>query len=328
MSPRFALLWPGPARITLVMLAVIPAAMAYPWPSTRDRWLLGVAAAVLVVLLGRWRGLYLTTIVGRRAAMSRQRSGKHADQRYGPDVRATALLRVVPPVAGPGLLPLSLIAGYLNRYGLRAHSIRITSRDTRSAEAAGRDTWIGLTLSAAENLAALQARSSRIPLAETAEVAARRLADHLRESGWATANIESAEVPMLFGADAAQSWDGLTDGEHGHIAAYQVDVDHTLSDTLADVWAYGAPETWTVLEITGAADRRTVAAGCALRTRKPPVTAGPLPGLVAQAGNHRRALQVLHPLSGVDLQGHTEFSADDLAALRWPAAQPAPVSRT
>lgn len=311
-----------------MLLAVIPAAMAYPWPSTRDRWLLGVAVAVLLVLLGRWRGMYLTTTAGRRVAMARQRPGKHAGQRSGPDVRTTALLRVVPPDAGPGMLPVSLIAGYLDRYGLRAHSIRITSRDTRSAAAAARDTWIGLTFSAAENLAALQGRSSRIPLAETAEVAARRLADHLRESGWAAAGIESGEVPALFGANAMQSWDGLTDRENGHIAAYRVDVDQALPDTLADVWAYGAPETWTVLEITGAGDGRAVAVGCALRTRKPPVGAGPLPGLTAQGGNHRWALQVLHPLSGVDMDGHTELSADDIAELRWPAAQPAPVSRT
>ena len=31
------------ARITLALLFIIPAGMAYPWPSTRDRWLLGVA---------------------------------------------------------------------------------------------------------------------------------------------------------------------------------------------------------------------------------------------------------------------------------------------
>ena len=79
------------------------------------------------------------------------------------------------------MLPLPLIAGYLDRYGIRADKVRITSRDNASG---ARETWIGLTISAVDNLVALQARSARIPLHETAQVAARRLADHLREIGW------------------------------------------------------------------------------------------------------------------------------------------------
>lgn len=60
------------------------------------------------------------------------------------------------------VLPLPLIAGYLDRYGIRADKIRITSRDNAS-DASRRETWIGLTLSAPENLAALRAarRGSR-----------------------------------------------------------------------------------------------------------------------------------------------------------------------
>ena len=41
-----------------------------------------------------------------------------------------------------------------------------------------------MTLGVAENLAVLRARPPRIPLRDTAEVAGRRLADHLRETGW------------------------------------------------------------------------------------------------------------------------------------------------
>ncbi|MGH3523767.1 MAG: type VII secretion protein EccE, partial [Mycobacterium sp.] len=238
--------WPGPGRITLVLLAVVPAVMAYPWPSTRDRWVLGVAVAVTIVLLGWWRGLHFTTILRRGAAMLRHRRGAQTGLWQGPDVRTAALLRVVPSAADPGVLPLPLIAEYLNRYGLRADSIRVTSRDTRSvADVPQRDTWIGLTLSAAENLAALQARSPQIPLHETAEVAARRLADHLREMGWEVTGAGPDDVPELFGATARESWRAVTDGSADYVAAYRVSVDRMLPDTLAEIWAYGAREAWT-----------------------------------------------------------------------------------
>jgi type VII secretion protein EccE len=317
--------WPGPGRITLVLLAVVPAVMAHPWSSSRDRWLLGVAVAVLIVLLGWWRGLLFTTILRRGAAMLRHRRAVQTGRRC-PDVRTTALLRVLPSAADPGVLPLPLIAGYLNRYGLRADTIRVTSRDTCSeTDEPQRDTWIGLTLSAAENLPVLQARSPQIPLQETAEVAARRLADHLREAGWEAAPAGPDDIPQLFTSSARETWHGVWEGTAGYVAAYRISVDHTLNDTLAQIWgygawAYGAQETWTAVEIAGTPDRRTVAAGCALRTDERPAGAGPLPGLIGQHGNHRPALWALHPLSGQHLDGHTELSADDIAALHWPTA--------
>jgi type VII secretion protein EccE len=62
----------------------------------------------------------------------------------------TVLLRIDP--SEPAVLPLRLIAGYLDRYGIRCDKVRITSRDT----AGNRTTWVGLTLGAADNLAALR----------------------------------------------------------------------------------------------------------------------------------------------------------------------------
>ncbi|OOK69672.1 ESX-3 secretion system EccE3 domain protein [Mycobacterium kansasii] len=85
---------PGAGRIVVALLAMVPAAMAYPWQSTRDYWLIGIAAVVVIVLFGWWRGLHFTTIVRRRLAMMRRR-------RSGTDpateVRTTALLRIGPP---------------------------------------------------------------------------------------------------------------------------------------------------------------------------------------------------------------------------------------
>jgi type VII secretion protein EccE len=229
-------------------------------------------------------------------------------------------LRVVPSATDPDLLPLPLIADYLDRYGLRADTVRITSRDTGVGTTfAARDTWIGLTFSAAANLAALQARSVQMPLRETAEVAARRLADHLREIGWETTTAGPDEVPELCGATARETWRGLTDEAGDYVAAYRVAVDDQLPDTLAQIWAHGAREIWTAVEIAGAADHRTVAAGCAIRTGDRPAGTGPLPGLTPEHGNHRAALRALHPLSALRLPEHSELSAGVIAALRWPA---------
>ncbi|BBX99224.1 type VII secretion protein EccE [Mycobacterium lacus] len=308
--------WPGTERITLALLAVLPGVMAYPWRSTRDQWVLGVAACVVVVLLGWWRGLYLTTILRRRVAVARRHRKSASEASI--DVKTTALLRVWPLVPDAHALPLPLIAGYLNRYGIRAQKIRITNRDI------GTDvweTWIGLTVSAVDNLAALQARSPRIPLHQTTEVAARRLADHLREVGWAASVAGPDDVPPLVARSARETWRGVlrevSKGSGDYVAAYRITVDDALSDTLAAIRSYPARETWTALEIADGHAGRTLAAACAFRTGERHRGAGPLAGLIPQHGNHRTALMTLNPLSTQRLDGHTGVPGDLLARLRW-----------
>jgi ESX secretion system protein EccE len=313
---------PPTGRLTLVALAVVAGALGFPWHSARERWVLGIAVAVVIVVLARWRGLPVTTILRRRVAMRHPKRGVRPASGGGTDERATAILRVAPPVSGPDVLPLPLIAGYADRYGLRAEAIRITSRDTATdAGAPQRQTWIGLTLSAADNLAALQARSPQIPLHQTAEVAARRLADHLRESGWAASIADADEIPELYGRPVRETWRGVSQGDADYIAAYQVKVDTALPNTLAAIWSYPVRETWTALEITGAGDEQTLAVACAFHTDAPPAAGGPLPGLISQSGNHRPALTALHPLSGQQLGGHVALpEALLLSRLRWPSA--------
>ena len=197
--------------------------MAYPWRSTRDYWVLGIAVAVVIVLFGWWRGLHFTTILRRRLAM--HAPPRPATTEPGPPARTTALLRIGPPTDDHGVLPLPLIAGYLDRYGIRADTIRITSRDNAS-DARRRETWIGLTVSAADNLAALQARSSRIPLHETARVAARRLADHLREIGWEANCVRARRRSRGCSTRRPrESWRAVQRGGSDYVAAYQVRVD-------------------------------------------------------------------------------------------------------
>ena len=96
--------------------------------------LLGLAIAAVILLFAWWRGLFVTTIIGRRLAMWSRRhhkQGAHQSSDY-----STVLLRVDP--SEPVALPLGLLVGYVDRYGLRADKVRITSRDIDGA----RTTWI------------------------------------------------------------------------------------------------------------------------------------------------------------------------------------------
>jgi type VII secretion protein EccE len=305
-----------------MVLAVVAAAMGFPWHAMRERWVLGIAVVVVITLLARWRGLPVTTILLRRLAMRRPKRGARPAGGSGTDVRTAALLRVAPPGSGPDALPLTLIASYTDRYGLRADAIRITSRDTASdAGAPQRETWIGLTFSAADNLAALQARSPRIPLHETAEIAARRLADHLRESGWTAAIVDSEDISGPYARAVHETWGAIWQGNADFVAAYQVQVDTALPNTLAAIWSYPVRETWTALEIAGAGDDQTLAVACAFHTDAPPSARGPLPGLIPHSGNHRPALTALHPLSTQQLDGHVALpEALLLDRLRWPSS--------
>ncbi len=312
MSARPA--WPGRGRITLALLAAVPAVLAYPWRSPRDYWVLGIAVAVVILLFGWWRGLYFTTILRRRIAITgRRRPVPEPDS----GTKTTVLLQVGPPASDSDVLPLPLLAGYLNRYGVRADTIRITSRDTAS----GTETWIGLTVSAAENLEALQARSSRIPLHETAQVAARRLADHLREIGWEANLVGVEDIPRLFAPASRETWRAVQQGASDYVAAYRVNADDALPDTLNAIRTHPASETWTALEIAGSREsdgRHTVAVAAAFRTDTRPGAAAPVSSLTPQRGNQRPALTALDPSSTQRLDGHTDAPAGLLTGLDWP----------
>lgn len=306
---------PGRGRIMLALLAVVPAVMAYPWRTPRDYWLLGIAAAVVIVLFGWWRGLHFTTILRRRLAIIGRRNADVFES--GSATATTALLRIGAADADSDVLPLPLLAEYLNRYGIRADKIRITSRDNAS-DTSRRETWVGLTISAADNLVALQARSARIPLHETARVAARRLADHLKEIGWEATTVAPDDVPRLLGSDAREKWRGVQRGDSDYIAAYQVPVDEALPQTLDTIRSQPARETCTALEIAGDGTQLRIAAACAFLTDTPPQRTAPVAGLIAQQGNHLPALLAMDLLSTRRLDRHTDAPADLLTRLSWP----------
>nr|WP_275580463.1 type VII secretion protein EccE [Mycobacterium riyadhense] len=321
---RRNIVWPGKGRTTLTLLAVLPAAMVCPWRSTREQCVLAVAAGVVVMLFGWWRGLHLTTITRRRLVMicrrPRARSYRGCLRETGIDAKTTVLLRIR-ALAGDNMLPLPLIASYLNRYGLRVDKIRITNRCIATGVSR---TWIALTVSAADNLAALLARSSSIPLEHAAQVIARRLADHLTELGWVVTMAGPDDIPPLVARSARETWTALRReimaGAGDYVVAYRLDIDDTLPNSLDEVRAHPASETWMALEIACGRTGFTLAAACALRTGAAPDGPPPVAGLTPQHGNHARATMALNPLSSRRLDGHTALPDDLLVRLRWPAS--------
>lgn len=304
---------PGTFRMALAALTItVLVAAVLKW-ETADWWWVGAAAVVLVVLLGSWRGIHVTAIAWRRVAILVGHRRPPRANGWPADVRTTVLLRIGPP--SPGIadeFPLRTVAGYLNRYGIRCKAIRITSRYPAGG------TWIGLTVSAADNLAALRARSPEVPLWETATVMRRRLADQLHELGWTVEQVDRADCPLP-DRPVKERWRGVQT-ERGFVAAYRVDVTDELPGRLARLQAPPTLETWTVLEITGDPARPALSAACAVRTADRPSGKAPVPGVIPQAGRHRLALTAMSPVCTEFLGGPaTRVSGSFLEALRWSA---------
>lgn len=301
-------------RLALALLAVVAAAMAYPFESTTDRWVLGVAVAVVIVVFAWWRGLFLTTRIARRLAVWRR---NHTTPKPQPSNEATVLLRVDDPNAVG--LSLPLVAGYVERFGIRCQKVRVTNRD----RAGVRTTWISMTLNAADNLTALAARSPKLPLLATTEVVGRRLADHLRETGLEAAIVDVADPPA---GPGREKWRAVHD-ENGVVSAYGIGVDDRLAERLDEVWSRPA-ETWTALEFAGAPTHLTVTAVCAFRTPQA-VRGAPLPGLVAHPGIQRPLLNALDPRTAERLGIPTRpLPAGLLDRIDWPVGSSSDLSRT
>ncbi|WP_304116692.1 type VII secretion protein EccE [Mycolicibacterium bacteremicum] len=289
------------ARLALALLFITAAVLAYPYQDTTRQWVLGVSIVVVIALFAWWRGEFATTKLARRWAIWR---GNHGGARRSSGDTATVVLAIEDPLDDE--LPVALIAGYADRYGLRLDKVRITSRET-----AGQSShWISLTLDAVQNLSALQARSASIPVQETAETVGRRLADHLREGGWTVTAVQQAPRPVS--EAAKETWRALTD-ESGHLTAYRIPVD-ALPATLAAVRAHPCQERWTAVEF----GCDTVTAVAALRTAERPAGAPPVAGLATLGGHQRSTLDALDPFSAHRLPGHQP--AGTLAGeVRWPS---------
>jgi type VII secretion protein EccE len=294
------------ARIALALLVVIPAAMAYPWNTPTQRWVLGVAVAVVLLTFAWWGGMFLTTRIGRSLAVWRRNRGTSEPA----TTNEVAVLLSVEAPAGT-TVPLHLVAGYVDRFGIRCAKVRVTNLDVSGT----RRTWIGMTLAANDNLAALQARSPELPLYDTAEVVGRRLSDQLRELGFDAAIVDTAEGP--FDPSARETWRGMRDDD-GYLAAYAIPVDDGLAARLTHVWSHTNRATWTAIEFSGTAARPAVTALCAIRTDDAP-SAVPVPGLRGCNGRHRPLLTALDPRSAERLDtGAVPVPSSLLDEIEWP----------
>lgn len=302
-------------RIALASLAVVLAAMAYPWQTTTDWWIFGIAVAVVVVVFAWWRGQFVTNMIGRRLAVFRR---NHSKPKPRSARQATVVLRVEDP-SGLGV-PLALVAGYVERFGVRSEKVRVTNRDVDGV----RTSWVSLTLDAKANLVALQARSPELPLRETTEIAGRRLADHLREAGLDAAPVDDADAPLT--GKGREKWRGVHD-EGGFVSAYGIPVDERLGERLDEVWSQSS-ETWTAVEFSGSAAQPTVAAVCAFRTPEP-VRGAPVSGLRPHRGIQRPLLTALDPKAvGTFDVPAKPVAVDLLSRIDWPAGNQAELSRT
>lgn len=275
-------------RIALALLFIVPAAMTYPWDTDIDWWILGIAVGVTLLVFAWWRGLFVTNMIGRRWAIWRRNHSKPTAP-LSNDV--TLVLHVDDP-AGVGL-PLPLVAGYVERFGVRSQKVRVTNRDERGVLT----TWISMTLSATDNLAALKARSDELPLHDMAEIVGRRLVDHLRETGLLASIVDDAPAPVADGG--REKWRGVSD-DNGFVSAYRIPVDDNLAERLAEVWSHSA-ETWTAIEFTGTSAHPTVSALSAFRTAEAGRGA-PVAGLTPVPGIQRPLLTALAPASADRLE--------------------------
>lgn len=289
------------ARLTLALIFVVPAVLAYPYQTVTQRWALGVAVAAVLVLFAWWGGDFATTKIARRWRIWRGNRAEGETTAAGDT--ATVLLRL--DDSASGAVPVALIAGYVHRYGLQCDKVRLTSRD-RAGE---RRTWITLTLGATRNLAALQARSAQIPLQDTADILGRRLADHLRENGWTITMLDVAPRPVS--AQAKETWRALSD-ESGFLTAYRIPA-AALPAALEQVWAHRCDEQWTAVEFGST----TLTAVAAIRSAEAP-SGPPVAGLVALGGRQRAVLDALNPRSPDRLPGH-QPAGTLVGEIRWPA---------
>lgn len=296
------------ARITLALLVIIPAAMTYPWHTTPQKWILGVAVAVVLLVFAWWRGLFLTTMVARRVAVWRR-------NRRGPAPAAADQVTVVLAAEEFPYHALPLVTAYVDRYGVRCDSVRVTARQLDGAHHA----WVSVTVAASSNIAALQARSSDLPLADTAEKVARRLADQLREAGIPVTVTDAA--PALVASDARETWRAVRDGD-GYLTAYGLPADQRLPACLAALSS--TTELWTVLEFAPGAG---ISAACAVRAANAPAAAA-VDGLARESGRQGALLAAMAPASTGGLGTRPGVLTTELLAELKNHPAPAAVSRT
>ena len=252
-------------------------------------------------------------------------------------------------------LPWEFVTSWLNRYGVRADALTITSV-TRTPPPSGlrtdsaalltgrttqhRDTWLTYTLRAENNVGALTARQTTMgnpaegdpdaddgtpQRAALADTMARRLVAELRERGWlATLTDETDHLPEFVPAAAAVRQETWTGTEHtdGFRAIYAVEPGR-LVDVLEALPSRATRATWVTVTVRAQGRQPATIEACVgtLTSAKP--SRNPLPGLDGFHGLHRKVAQALS-VTGFE---HDDFDLpstavawDALTQLRWPTS--------
>jgi len=381
--PRFAPAAPSWHRLTvLVTLLLLGWAALLPPGRQPQWWHYAIGAALILAFLGSWHGQHVSTAVRRRTPMSiynrRQRTRRTQPSQPRRDTpstdaqtpavrRSNALeaqivlhLRPHPhALTTPGdtsdQLPWEFVTSWLNRYGVRADALTITSV-TRTPPPSGlrtdsaalltgrttqhRDTWLTYTLRAENNVGALTARQTTMgnpaegnpdaddgtpQRAALADTMARRLVAELRERGWlATLTNETDHLPEFVPAAAAvrkETWTG-TEHTDGFRAIYAVEPGR-LVDVLEALPSRATRATWVTVTVRAQGRQPATIEACVgtLTGAKP--SRNPLPGLDGFHGLHRKVAQALS-ITGLE---HDDFDLpstavawDALTQLRWPTS--------
>ncbi len=363
----------------LISLLLLGWAALLP-PHVRPQWWhYVIGAALILAFLGSWHGQHVSTTVRRWVPVSlynrRQRNRRvqpsRSQRRSEPDADATQEQRTSDALHArvvihlrphphafttPGdttdQLPWQFVTSWLDRYGVRADALTITSvtrtpppsglRTDSAALLSGRtpqhrDTWLTYTLRAESNVAALTARkttmgsattesddTSSAPRAALADTMARRLVAELRERGWLATLTEEQRLPEFAPATATVRREHWTGTEHadGFRAVYAVEPGR-LIEVLEALPTVASKATWVTVTVrTPPLQPASIEAVVGTITSAKPAR-DPLPGLDGFHGLHRKVAEAVS-VTGFE---HDEFDLpssgvawEALTQLAWPTA--------
>lgn len=260
-------------RTRLIIIAIAAQLAAILTPECNDVqriWLWLGVVLIAILVLSQFRGVFLTKYPLIWAALSRRRStlgnnpektlelleSDHTLQVTPQSARVTKVLRFEPNMLVYegfdylAYVPLDFIGRFLYRFGVKAHSIRVSTKQMKNARGAvtSRNTWVSITFDTRDNLDALAARSANCPLEELAESTAFRLINELVELGY---NVypEPPDHTLWneFGGKVTEKWSELSTVD-GAITTHSIIVNNDLPETLDGIWNSSALGSWTVIE--------------------------------------------------------------------------------
>ncbi|MFV8227403.1 hypothetical protein [Mycolicibacterium fortuitum] len=378
---RFIPAAPSWRRVTvLVSVLLLGWAALVPAGHTPLWWHYLIGVVVIVAFLGSWHGQHVSTTVRRWVPLSRYnrrqraRSAQPRRRRTTADPapeaapRSTTLqarivihLRPHPhglttPADTADQMPWQFVTSWLDRYGVRADELTITSI-TRTPPTSGlrtdvasllttrtpqhRDTWLTYTLRADQNVGALTARQTTMGAtdrgasddvdgpgvpqrAALADTTARRLVAELRERGWLATLVDDEEPLPQFVPPAAtvrrETWTA-TEYSDGFRAVYAIEAGEVES-VLKALPALATKALWVSVTVASRGNQPTTVSACVGTLTGTQPGRNPLPGLAGFHGLHREVIPAL-TVTGLDhALPVAQVNPADLTSLRWPTSAP------